>query len=77
MVVAACSLNQWALDWEGNVARIKQSILIAKSRGARLRVGPELEVSAPFLHFRHTTHQDMSPTVGVRSFQVWRTGGLK
>jgi predicted amidohydrolase len=47
MVVATCSLNQWALDWEGNLARVKQSILIAKSRGARLRVGPELEVSEP------------------------------
>lgn len=42
--VAACSLNQWALDFEGNLARIKQSILLAKQQGARVRVGPELEV---------------------------------
>lgn len=45
MIVAACALNQWALDWEWNVARIKESIWIAKLRGAQLRVGPELEVS--------------------------------
>ncbi|ORX95960.1 carbon-nitrogen hydrolase, partial [Clohesyomyces aquaticus] len=44
MTVATCSLNQWALDWEGNLARIKQSIKEAKARGATLRVGPELEI---------------------------------
>ncbi|KAF2465588.1 glutamine-dependent NAD(+) synthetase with GAT domain-containing protein [Lindgomyces ingoldianus] len=44
MTVATCSLNQWALDWEGNLARIKESIHEAKARGATLRVGPELEV---------------------------------
>lgn len=43
-VVAACSLNQWALDFEGNLARIRRSILLAKEQGARLRVGPELEI---------------------------------
>jgi hypothetical protein len=32
-------LNQWVLDWEGNLARIKESIHIAKERGATLRVG--------------------------------------
>jgi hypothetical protein len=46
IVVATCSLNQWALDWEGNLARIKQSVRDAKARGVRLRVGPELEASA-------------------------------
>ena len=45
MVVASCSLNQWSLDWEGNLARIKASIQEAKALGARLRVGSELEVS--------------------------------
>ncbi|KXN86615.1 Glutamine-dependent NAD(+) synthetase, partial [Leucoagaricus sp. SymC.cos] len=38
------SLNQWALDFQGNYERILASIAIAKSRGARLRVGPELEI---------------------------------
>ncbi|CAI6327155.1 unnamed protein product [Periconia digitata] len=44
VTIATTNLNQWALDWEGNLARIKQSIVEAKSKGARLRVGPELEV---------------------------------
>ncbi|THH05396.1 hypothetical protein EW145_g4824 [Phellinidium pouzarii] len=38
------SLNQWALDFEGNYERILQSIRVAKERGATLRVGPELEI---------------------------------
>lgn len=42
--IASCSLNQWALDWKGNLVRIKASILEAKARGASLRVGSELEV---------------------------------
>ena len=40
--VATCSLNQWALDWQGNLDRIIESIRLAKKQGARLRVGPEL-----------------------------------
>jgi len=39
------SLNQWALDWEGNAERIIESIRQAKAAGATLRVGPELEIS--------------------------------
>ncbi|KAK0528643.1 glutamine-dependent NAD(+) synthetase [Tilletia horrida] len=42
--IATCSLNQWALDFDGNRDRILESIRVAKERGARLRVGPELEV---------------------------------
>ncbi|KAF7370681.1 Glutamine-dependent NAD(+) synthetase [Mycena sanguinolenta] len=38
------SLNQWALDFQGNLERILASIAIAKERGATLRVGPELEI---------------------------------
>ncbi|OAK96376.1 glutamine-dependent NAD(+) synthetase with GAT domain-containing protein [Phaeosphaeriaceae sp. SRC1lsM3a] len=45
ITVATCSLNQWALDWEPNCERIKQSIRIAKERGASLRTGPELEIT--------------------------------
>ncbi|XP_067105052.1 glutamine-dependent NAD(+) synthetase isoform X1 [Osmerus mordax] len=44
VVVATCSLNQWALDFDGNLERILKSIEIAKSRGARYRLGPELEI---------------------------------
>eukprot|EP01006_Ploeotia_vitrea_P049328 TRINITY_DN67330_c3_g1_i1.p1 TRINITY_DN67330_c3_g1~~TRINITY_DN67330_c3_g1_i1.p1 ORF type:complete len:723 (+),score=65.60 TRINITY_DN67330_c3_g1_i1:58-2226(+) len=42
--LATCNLNQWALDFEGNLARIKESISKAKEDGARFRVGPELEI---------------------------------
>ncbi|KAJ1767730.1 glutamine-dependent NAD(+) synthetase [Coemansia sp. RSA 1813] len=42
--VATCVLNQWALDFEGNYQRIKESIVQAKALGARLRIGPELEI---------------------------------
>ncbi|CAG8504749.1 9910_t:CDS:10 [Ambispora gerdemannii] len=45
ITVATCSLNQWALDFEGNLKRILESIRIAKERGAKLRVGPELEIT--------------------------------
>ncbi|KAK0202995.1 hypothetical protein DFS33DRAFT_1344182 [Desarmillaria ectypa] len=44
ITLATCSLNQWALDFQGNFERILSSIVIAKSRGATLRVGPELEI---------------------------------
>jgi len=44
VTVATCSLNQWVLDWEGNLGRIIESIHQAKAAGARLRVGPELEI---------------------------------
>jgi len=42
--VATCSLNQWALDFEGNYQRIRKSIINSKERAARIRVGPELEI---------------------------------
>jgi NAD+ synthase (glutamine-hydrolysing) len=45
VTLATCNLNQWALDWEGNLERIKESIRVAKSEGAALRVGPELEIT--------------------------------
>ncbi|KAI0060744.1 glutamine-dependent NAD synthetase with GAT domain-containing protein [Artomyces pyxidatus] len=44
LITLATSLNQWALDFEGNLERILSSIAIAKERGATLRVGPELEI---------------------------------
>ncbi|KAG0649802.1 Glutamine-dependent NAD(+) synthetase [Hyphodiscus hymeniophilus] len=44
VTVATCSLNQWALDYIENTARIIESIKQAKAAGAKLRVGPELEI---------------------------------
>ncbi|KAI5294424.1 glutamine-dependent NAD(+) synthetase [Ascosphaera acerosa] len=45
VTVATCALRQWALDFEGNTARIIESIRTAKAKGAKIRVGPELEIS--------------------------------
>lgn len=44
VTVAVSTLNQWALDFEGNMARILQSIMEAKEMGATYRTGPELEI---------------------------------
>lgn len=45
ITLATCNLNQWALDFEGNLARITTSIRQAKAAGARYRLGPELEIT--------------------------------
>ncbi|KAJ1654434.1 glutamine-dependent NAD(+) synthetase, partial [Dispira simplex] len=45
VTIATCSLNQWALDFQGNLDRILTSIKLAKERGAKLRTGPELEIT--------------------------------
>ena len=44
VTVAACALRQWVLDYEQNTARIIESIKQAKQKGAKVRVGSELEV---------------------------------
>jgi NAD+ synthase (glutamine-hydrolysing) len=37
-MLATCNLNQWAMDFQGNLARIRSSIQEAKAKGARYRV---------------------------------------
>lgn len=44
VIASVSTLNQWALDFQGNYERIVRSIHLAKQEGARLRTGPELEV---------------------------------
>lgn len=44
VTVAACNLDQWALDFDGNLERVLRSIREAKAMGARYRLGPELEL---------------------------------
>jgi NAD+ synthase (glutamine-hydrolysing) len=44
VTLATCNLDQWALDFDGNLERIRESIRLAKAAGARYRLGPELEV---------------------------------
>jgi len=45
VVIAAACLNQWALDFDGNLSRIITSIQEAKALGASYRTGPELEIT--------------------------------
>ncbi len=44
MTVATCTLNQWALDFDGNLERIHESCKQAQQSGAMYRLGPELEI---------------------------------
>ncbi|XP_019735403.1 glutamine-dependent NAD(+) synthetase isoform X1 [Hippocampus comes] len=44
VTLATCSLDQWALEFDGNFERILKSIEIAKENGAKYRLGPELEI---------------------------------
>ncbi|XP_052810876.1 glutamine-dependent NAD(+) synthetase-like isoform X1 [Mya arenaria] len=44
VTLATCTLNQWAMDFEGNLSRIIQSFQEAKLLGAWYRMGPELEI---------------------------------
>jgi NAD+ synthase (glutamine-hydrolysing) len=43
--LSTCNLNQWALDFDGNLARVLASIAAAKAQGSRFRTGPELELT--------------------------------
>lgn len=55
VTLATCALNQWILDFEGNLRRIKESIIKAKEAGATLRVGPELEIPGYGMDHREFT----------------------
>lgn len=43
--ISTCTLNQWAMDFEGNKNRIIKSILQSKEMGCKIRIGPELEIT--------------------------------
>ncbi|KAH0481666.1 MAG: hypothetical protein KVP17_003786 [Porospora cf. gigantea B] len=43
--VSVSQLNQSAMDFDGNLARVKTSIDMAKASGSKYRLGPELELS--------------------------------
>lgn len=45
ITVASCALNQTALDFEGNLRRIIESCREARKMGAKIRSGPELEIT--------------------------------
>jgi NAD+ synthase (glutamine-hydrolysing) len=42
--ISSVTLNQFALDFEGNRSRILASVELAKQQGSRFRCGPELEI---------------------------------
>ncbi|XP_077178185.1 glutamine-dependent NAD(+) synthetase isoform X7 [Paroedura picta] len=65
VTVATCALNQWALDFDGNLGRILKSVEIAKCKGARYRLGPELEICG----YGCSDHYFESDTL-LHSFQV-------
>ncbi|XP_068594886.1 glutamine-dependent NAD(+) synthetase-like [Brachionichthys hirsutus] len=67
VTLATCSLNQWALDFDANMERILKSIEIAKDRGAKYRLGPELEICG----YGCADHFYESDTL-LHSFQVLR-----
>ncbi|XP_039982163.1 glutamine-dependent NAD(+) synthetase [Xiphias gladius] len=67
VTLATCSLNQWALDFEGNLERILRSIAIANTHGAKYRLGPELEICG----YGCADHFYESDTL-LHSFQVLR-----
>ena len=43
--LATCNLNQWAMDFKGNLERIEESVREAKAAGCTFRTGPELEIT--------------------------------
>ena len=44
-IVATSQLNQWALDYSGNLSRIRVAVRRARAQGARLILTPELSIS--------------------------------
>ncbi|KAI7814168.1 glutamine-dependent NAD+ synthetase [Triplophysa rosa] len=68
VTLATCSLNQWALDFNGNLSRILKSIEIAKKEGAKYRLGPELEICG----YGCADHFYESDTL-LHSFQVLKS----
>ncbi len=50
-VLATCNLDQWAMDFEGNLRRITRSIAEARRRGATYRVGSALPAGRSMYSF--------------------------
>jgi hypothetical protein len=66
VTLATCNLDQWALDFQGNLQRIVESIAQAKARGARYRVRTaELRLALPM---------PVSPETDLAPIHVLRSG---
>ncbi|MEL6907131.1 MAG: nitrilase-related carbon-nitrogen hydrolase, partial [Planctomycetota bacterium] len=59
--VAACALNQTPLDWQGNLDRARRAVDVARERGARLVLLPELALPGygceDAFHAAHIEHR--------------------
>jgi predicted amidohydrolase len=55
VTVATCNLNQWALDFDGNMERVLRSCEEAKRLKASYRLGPELELCGIVVTVAKTT----------------------
>jgi NAD+ synthase (glutamine-hydrolysing) len=45
VTVGVCALNQWALDFDGNLRRILKSLEQCREQNVKYRLGPELEIT--------------------------------
>ncbi|KAF4980605.1 hypothetical protein FZEAL_3418 [Fusarium zealandicum] len=64
ITVAAATLPSVPLDFKGNLARILESIRLAKAQGATLRTGPEVEHALDFIDWP-------TLTLAARSTWLW------
>ncbi|MEL6715776.1 MAG: nitrilase-related carbon-nitrogen hydrolase, partial [Planctomycetota bacterium] len=59
--VAACALNQTPLDWQGNLDRARRAVDVARERGAKLVLLPELALPGygceDAFHAAHIEHR--------------------
>ena len=60
ITLSTCNLDQWAMDFEGNLRRVKESIQIAKDRGATYRVCHSLlhNIAHTSALTQHCLHQE-------------------
>ena len=64
--LATCNLNQWALDFDGNLERVKRSIEQARAAGATYRVS-FFEGETVFFFFRHLSRSQLTSFFSVSS----------
>ena len=65
ITVANCSLNQWAMDFDGNEKRIVQCIKDAKEKGAKIILMPELVTTGYSCqdHFMERENYDLAMNI--------------
>ncbi len=71
--LATCNLNQWAMDFGGNLERIKASIVQARDKGARYRVSappcvPHAGSSRQYMHNGEHCAEQVGPELEVPGY---------